>query len=270
MQFDLVSDLHLDLWDENTKDWKGIGTSLCCVVAGDVSRNPKLTVSFLKHLCEAYSHVIFVDGNHEHYRHYHDLETNEYAIEDALANNSNFHYLADSSLVVDGTAFVGTNGWWTFDFPEIAGVGNKIEAMDAFCAKENYAMRDAINVWTAAQEHAEFLGEVVMNLQDNDDIHEIVIVTHTVPRIDLIPISPGSNLVDWAKIGNSSMQEVLNYDIEGKISTWCFGHYHPYHCDIMLDGVRYVSHPRGRPSDAISPVYYPKKIDTELDTVLIR
>jgi hypothetical protein len=240
------------------------------VVAGDVSRNPKLTVSFLKHLCEAYSHVIFVDGNHEHYRHYHDLETNEYAIEDALANNSNFHYLADSSLVVDGTAFVGTNGWWTFDFPEIAGVGNKIEAMDAFCAKEDYAMRDAINVWTAAQEHAEFLGEVVMNLQDNDDIHEIVIVTHTVPRIDLIPISPGSNLVDWAKIGNSSMQEVLNYDIEGKISTWCFGHYHPYHCDIMLDGVRYVSHPRGRPSDAISPVYYPKKIDTELDTVLIR
>ena len=270
MQFDLISDLHLDQWNENLRDWKGIGTSLCCVVAGDVSRNPKLTISFLKHLCEAYKHVIYVDGNHEHFKHYHDLETNEVEIASALSKNDNFHYLAANSLVIDGTAFIGTNGWWTFDFPEIANISNKISSMDAFCVKEGHAMRDAVNIWTVAQEHADFLSEVVMNLQDNDEIAEIVIVTHTVPRDDLIMPSNKDDLVDWAKMGNSSMRDVLDYDTEGKISTWCFGHWHSYPCDVIIDNVRYVSHPRGRPEDALSSVYYPKKIDTDLDTVLMR
>ena len=265
MHFDLISDLHLDLWQDNIKDWRGISTSLTCIVAGDVSRDINLTVSFLRHLSTCYNNVLFVDGNHEHYKNYGQIQERQMQLEMSLDSIKNITFLADSALVLDNTAIIGANGWWTFDFPEKNGAASKIECMDAFCAKEDYHMRDAINIWTAAEEQANFLCEVVASMQDNDDIHDIIIVTHTVPRMDLM--QPYGDIVDWSKNGNSSMQDVLINDINGKISTWCFGHIHARHVDKRLDGVRYVSHPRGRPDDAIFPIYYPKRIDTQLDKI---
>ena len=270
MQFDLISDLHLDLWRENIKDWRGLGTSLVCVVAGDVAKDHRLTASFLKHLGDSYKSVIFVEGNHEHKHSYHDLAQSQIELEQSLGRIRNLTYLADSSLVIDGTAFIGSNGWWTFDFPEMDGADGRAHCMDMFCRKEGLRMRDAVGIWTAAQEQAEFLGNAVSMLNDKDDVHEIVIITHTVPRKDLIVPSIHDDVVDWSKIGNSSMIEVLDQDTEGKISTWCFGHYHSQHVDTVRDHVRYVSHPRGRPDDALSQHYYPKRIDTASDVVLNR
>lgn len=266
MQFDLISDLHLDLWKDNMKDWRGISTSLTCLVAGDISRDFDLTVSFLKHLSSCYNNVLFVDGNHEHYRNYGNIQERQLEIDMALSSIKNLTYLADSALVLDSTAIIGTNGWWTFDYPEKSDAASKVECMDAFCAKEGYHMRDAITIWTAAQEQSNFLCEVVASMQNNDDISEIILLTHTVPRMDLIP-PYDRDLVDWSKTGNSSMNDVLLNDINGKISTWCFGHIHSHHVDSRKDGVRYVSHPRGRPDDAIFPIYYPKRIDTQLDKI---
>jgi len=270
MQFDLISDLHLDLWKNNIKDWRGLGTSLICVVAGDVSRDPRLTVSFLKHLSESYKHVIFVDGNHEHFRKYHDLETSVIDLERQLSKIKNITYLADSSTIIDGTAFIGSNGWWTFDFPELNGGPGRLMAMEAFCQKEKWNMRDAVNIWSAAQEQAEFLCDVVSSLQNNDDIGEIVVITHTVPRHDLSSLSQGGDLVDWAKMGNSSMKQVLDNDPEGKISAWCYGHDHYHPGDQVIDGVRYISHPRGRPEDSMISSYFPKMVNTATDVIVSR
>jgi len=267
MQFDLISDLHIDLWRDNIKDWRGLGTSLVCVVAGDVSKDTRLTASFVKHLCDSYKHVMFIDGNHEHKASYGDLARAQLDLEHALGSCDNLTYLADATAVIDGTAFIGANGWWTFDFPELAGSDGRMMCMDQFCHKEGLRMRDAVGIWTAAQEQAEFLGNAVAMLNAKDDVGEIVLVTHTVPRHDLIIPSLNDDIVDWSKTGNSSMRDVLHADIDGKISTWCFGHYHSQHVDTVKDGVRYISHPRGRPDDAMYPFYYPKRIDTALDVV---
>jgi UDP-2,3-diacylglucosamine pyrophosphatase LpxH len=267
MQFDLISDLHIDLWRDNIKDWRGLGTSLVCVVAGDISRDTRLTASFVKHLCDSYKHVIFIDGNHEHKGSYDDLATAQLALEKTLDGFDNLTYLADATAVIDGTAFIGANGWWTFDFPELAGADGRALCMEHFCRKENLRMKDAVGIWTAAQEQSEFLANAVSMLNERDEVGEIVLITHTVPRHDLIFPSANDDIVDWSKMGNSSMQDVLHADIEGKISTWCFGHYHSQHVDVIKDGVRYISHPRGRPDDAVSTAYYPKRIDTALDVV---
>lgn len=267
MQFDLISDLHLDQWDNNIKDWRGLGTSLTCVVAGDVSRDHQLTVSFLKHLCDSYAHVMFVDGNHEHFRSYDRIQENVDFLDKKLGNLKNLTFLADASLVIEDTAFIGSNGWWTFDFPELAGASNRIQCMEEFCQRENWTMKDAVSIWTAAQEQSEFLGNVVENLQMNDDITEIVVITHTVPRMDLGRVDPAYGDYGWSKMGNSSMKDILNFDVEGKISTWCYGHNHVSPLDQTIDGVRYISHPRGRHFDSMIPVYYPKRIDTVHDLI---
>lgn len=261
MKFDLISDLHLDQWSTNIKDWRGLGTSLTCVVAGDVSKDLRLATSFLKHLCGCYKQVIYVDGNHENHGSYHDIPGRQQQIDDMTASIENLTYLADSACVIEGTAFIGTNGWWTFDYAALNNLGSKLDAMDHFCRKEKHSMRDAMHIWTAANEQASFLCDVTATLQDNDDVHEIVVVTHTVPRHDLI-FPRKYDINDHGKMGNSSMLDVLRYDINGKISTWCFGHYHGYNLDVMKDGVRYVSHMRGRPSDALTTTYYPLLVDT--------
>ena len=266
MQFDLISDLHLDYWKHNIKDWRGLGTSLYCVVAGDVSRDVRLTSSFLHHLSNAYKQVIFIEGNHEHNKQYNDLTSKEIELSNSLKNVPNITYLAESSCVIDGTAFVGAMGWWTFDFPAIDGSGH-LAVMEEFCDREHFHMRDAINIWQTAQEQAADLGEIVSSLQDADEIEEIVVVTHTVPRNDIVHHGIPGSLSEWGKIGNSSMKQVLAYDYENKTSTWCFGHFHEIPYDIKMDGVRYVSHPRGKPKDAMSQVYYPKRIDTVTDLV---
>jgi hypothetical protein len=39
MDFDLISDLHIDQWPADQKlSFRGLGTSLNCIVAGDVSQ----------------------------------------------------------------------------------------------------------------------------------------------------------------------------------------------------------------------------------------
>lgn len=91
-------------------------------------------------------------------------------------------------------------------------------------------------------------------------INEIVVVTHTLPRKDLITISNNMQTADLAKMYSSNLSRVLEADVNGKITTWCFGHYHDEACDRTIDGIRYISNPRGRPDDSIFPIYYPKLI----------
>lgn len=253
--FDLISDLHLDRWPSNHKSWKGLCTSQTCVVAGDVSSNPRLSTSFIKHLADCYEHVLFIDGNHEHKARPFNIERNEQFIEDQLSKLDNVTYLADAVTTIDGVAFVGSNGWWTYDYQELFGGGSRLECIEQFCADENLELADAMNIWQTAQEQVDYMAKVISIMQEDDDIDEIVVVTHTVPRPDLFYMD--GSLVDYGKMGNSSYQTVIDADYENKISTWVFGHYHSVHVDVEMNSIRYVSNPRGTPETSLSPVYHP-------------
>lgn len=259
--FDLISDLHIDRWPEANKIiWKGLGTSLTCVVAGDISQNPRITRDILYELSDSYNQVIFVDGNHEHKGYYDKIKENSEWYDNICSKRKNLTYLYDSTCIVGKTAFIGTNGWWSFDHlePNIS----RLEHIDHFCHKENIPHHVAIEIWDNAAENAEFLAKIVSHLTETNRIEEIIVVTHTCPRKELIQIPATWDLTDAAKMTNSMMADVLTADTSGKITTWCFGHCHDFACDVELDGIRYVSNPRGRPDDALSPVYYPKLIKT--------
>lgn len=256
--FDLISDLHVEHWKNNIKDWRGVTTSLVAVVAGDISSDYRLSMSFIKHLSDAYNHVVFIDGNHEHYGKYHDPSENEHHMDYFFNKIPNVTYLSDSSCIIDGTAFVGTNGWWTYDFPELSGGPSKFECIEEFCDQEAHDLDVALNIHALAEENAEYLASVVADLQDNDDITNIVCITHTLPRNDLVDSSMYS-IPTWAKSGNSLMSQVLAADVNKKITTWCSGHHHMPH-DKIIDGIRYVGHPRGLPQDNHGHAYFPKII----------
>ena len=75
---DLVSDLHIDQWDSNLPNlypcgevknfpfqWNGIVKSPYLIVAGDISDDLDLSLSYLDNISKYYKKILFVDGNHE-------------------------------------------------------------------------------------------------------------------------------------------------------------------------------------------------------------
>ena len=254
--FDLISDLHLGPHD--LFDWTGQATSPVCIVAGDISRDVEVVRETLEHLGKCYQAVFYIDGNNEH-RYNLDMITDSYKILDAaITDIPNVVFLQNNCVIINGVAIIGTNGWWTWDFDEYIDEEQcKLWWIDAM--KTGYETTTAIN--SLAYNDVAYLINSVKKLQVHPDVKRIIVVTHTVPIMDLISHDTTlTNSFEFNKMGNSHMSLVLDEDTENKIDTWCFGHYHNS-VDRDFGGIRYVNNCKGRHDDAEwSPTYYPKRI----------
>jgi predicted phosphodiesterase len=254
--FDLISDLHVDSRD--SFDWQGQATSSICIVAGDVGCDRKKTLETLGHLGTCYHAVFYIDGNDEHRSQLEFLDVSYAEFANQLSAVAKLIYLQDNVIIIDGVAVVATNGWWGYDFdPNI----------DYECCKKWYADKENLTDHAAdyiqihALNDAAYLINSVKRLQTHQDVRHIVVVTHTVPLPELIdhdPLLVGTERFNT--LGNRYMQQVLDADTEGKIHTWCFGHYHG-DVDQVHNGVRYVNNCLGRVDTVYAKsVYYPKRI----------
>jgi predicted phosphohydrolase len=255
--FDLISDLHIDTWDHDI-DWVGIATSPVCVVAGDISSDRKLVVETLRQLGKAYQAVFYIDGNDEHQQHLNNLDISYADLITRINKLPNVVYLQDNVVVIEGVAILGTNGWWNFDFDiSIDAVESALWYQDKFNLKDQ-SIADIIRMGT---EDAMYMINSVKKLQTHKDVKKIVMVTHTVPEPGLIEHDIDlDGTLRFNTMGNKYISQALDADTEGKIHTWCFGHYHGS-VDQYRNGVRYVNNCRGRGDTKYSKyVYYPQRI----------
>ena len=172
--------------------------------------------------------------------------------------------MQDDCLVIDNVAFVGTNGWCSYDF----GLGESNQAYTD--CKQWVQSTYKISMWATqqveamAQSDAGFLCRTVKKLQTHPDITKIVMLSHFVPDARLLKHDVHLDSTHrLGTTGNSWLTRCLEEDHEKKIDTWCFGH---YHSDIEqhLDGIRYLNNCRGRGgTDWCKPVYYPRRIEIE-------
>jgi predicted phosphohydrolase len=255
MQFDLISDLHIDFWPaEYQVNWQGIPTSLVAVIAGDVSRNPEITYSTVLEISKHYKHVLFVDGNHEH-NDRGNINIRREEIAELFSKYRNITYLYRNTTVLDGVAFIGCNGWWSYDFCEpYVGKSDCIQYMTDVIGKDPDVLMEQ---WHMAIEDAEFLGSAVKICSEDPTVKKIVLVTHTIPNRHFAWHPPGPDVATMGLQGSSYLPAVLDSDVNSKIKVWCFGHLHQKH-DENIFGVRYISNPRGVPTNLGSQkIYYP-------------
>jgi predicted phosphodiesterase len=256
IHFDLISDLHIDYWPTNQQiKWPGLGTSLVAVVAGDVSRSWTDTYDYLMMLRTHYRHVVFIDGNHEHDMQP-GLKFHSDILHDKLAGVGNITYLHRNSIILDNVAFIGCNGWWTYDFaqPEFS-IAEAWEILQTY----GFTSEHQEEIIKSAKQDAQTLVNIIKTFNADPNVKKIVVVTHTAPQYQFRYITPGSSPVHYAKSGSSFLANCLEYDTNKKIRAWCFGHCHT-EADQVVDGIRYVCHPRGRPEDGTA-IYYPKLIE---------
>lgn len=258
--FDLISDLHVESWGQF--DWSGQATSPVCVVAGDVAKDHAVLQHTLEHLTGCYQNVLYIDGNEEHKNYWDSIGENYNNFFQISQNTSGLVFLQNNVVITNGVAFLGTNAWWTWDFePEV----DIHQLQNWFVNQQQCNSYVPALISELAINDANYMISSVKRLQTFVDVKQIVVVTHTVPSINLVNHDP--ELVSSYRIntmGNSLMQQVLAADTEHKIKTWCFGHYHGS-VDRMLNGVRYVNNCRGRKdTDWHQSVYYPRRIEIEI------
>jgi UDP-2,3-diacylglucosamine pyrophosphatase LpxH len=254
LAFDLISDLHLDTWPAKF-DWTYRATAPYCIVAGDVARDRALLLRTLRHLSQCYQAVFYIDGNEEHSMYWNRINHSYQRLAQKISQIENIVYLQNNVVVINGVAILAANGWWGFDFDSVQEPGTVIEWykdrwQNAVQRDPAYptAVSDKDISWiiNAAVRDARYMVQSVRKLQISGDVNHIVVVTHTVPLPELIDHDlqlhgqPRFNTM-----GNAYMREVLDEDIEKKIHTWCFGHYH-LGVDRIINGVRYVNNCQGR------------------------
>lgn len=262
LAFDLISDLHLETWDEEF-DWSGKATSMFCVVAGDVCRDRDLLKQTLKHLSKCYQAVFYIDGNDEHRWGLDDLSASYRSLFKDLRKIPNLVYLQDNVVVVDGVAIVATNGWFPYDFD----LSIDPEQVQQWAMEEYHLGHLAIDqIRDMANTDTEYMIRSIQRLQKHNDVKKIVVVTHTVP--DPLLIEHDIELAGKMRfnvMGNRYMMQALAADTERKIHTWCFGHYHGS-IDAVKSNVRFVNNCRGRGDTTWKQwIYHPRRIEVHLD-----
>ena len=164
------------------------------------------------------------------------METVTKNLKQDIGNIKNFIWLQDDSLVIDNVAFIGTNGWTSFDFAED---GSYLENKKWMEETYKISMFAGQQIEAMAMSDAGFLCRTVEKLQRHPDIKKIVVISHFVPNVNLI--NHDTQLVNHPSRLNTSGNKftnkvLLEEDHEKKINTWCFGHYHSDVDSLIDDG----------------------------------
>jgi Icc-related predicted phosphoesterase len=232
--FDYCSDLHIDYWDKKWRTlymregekhhpmcWKKKSDLL--VVAGDISDNLDYSIEYLKEIKKYYKKIIFVDGNHEHIYITPKIYTKK-CISDKFLGLDGIHYLPSKDIIVEKTVFIGACAWWDYD------KGNKFDKDKMELSK---------NIFKVAKKEAMELEKKITKYEKNNNIEDIVIVTHTVPL---------KKFARNSKTDYSCFLRNLNLGERTKVKRWVFGHSHEKN-ECVKYGIKMFSNPRGRPAD---------------------
>jgi hypothetical protein len=236
--FDLISDLYVDNWAEDI-NWTAEPTSVMAVVAGDVSSDLDRTVYELKRISECYKQVIYIDGDLEHQSQLESVPSNRSYLNRKIERMKNCIYLYESVLLLNNTAFVGANLWWS--------PGNtKTNIND-----EEWV--DEMRLLSLHHADLEYLRNTVRRLQVTPNVNNIVIISHTVPNRELLVEPYRENLAtdasDWIEME----------DFDHKIKAWCFGH-GTRPVKFKMHRCEYVSNPKGLPSSWCGLQYHPQRV----------
>ena len=254
MKIDFGSDLHVDINQPRIggidfERYKNDGSEVL-VIAGDIANSAPLAIETMIAASKVYDHVVFVDGNHEHYVNIRTgmnvSKTMDY-IKSSVKKRTNITYLhGDNSVLINGVLFVGVNAWYDFKM-----IPKQYNSASAKIVWRHHLNDERLAVFDKqpevfAEEQTDALAQQVANYQNDDMIEKIVVVTHTVPHEKglLVKHDPIWDQLNGA-FGCTAMKKVYDADINNKIVYSLFGHTHyPYDFD-EYGTVRFIANPRG-------------------------
>ncbi|MFX3635533.1 MAG: metallophosphoesterase [Candidatus Pristimantibacillus sp.] len=268
MQFDLISDIHLDFWVEYSRNHLKVNKRLdefirnivpekpsrTLVIAGDLGHYNKQNYMLLNKLKAHYKYILIVAGNHDYYlitksiRNKYRYNSVDRLNEMKQMVNSlpDVVYLDGNVVQIDGIAFGGAGMWYDFEYGAQKLHKSKDEIYEHW---QSYSNDSVLIAGTPRLTESMFQSEAdkLSRIVEASD----VIVTH---------ISP-----DWAAIPEDRLNHLANsyYYFDGasyfpqiKDKIWCYGHVHRRE-DYINHQCRFINASLGYPDENES---LPKKI----------
>lgn len=266
MRFSVASDIHLEF---GNIDLRNESKADVLILAGDIIIAHELkfitdenkvnsrTWNFFYHVSNQFDKVIYIMGNHEHYRG--DFAFTEQKIRDFLKDFPNVIFLEKSAIEIGDTMFIGATMWTNFnkndelmklvadksmnDFRIIQNSNKMVNYRQTYITeKGEERTRPATRPGTfRAQDAYEDNCKAIEYFTEMLKTHnKVVMVTHHSPSmLSVHEKYKGSNL----NYAYSSANElfVMNHP---QIKYWVHGHTHESF-DYMLGDTRIVCNPRG-------------------------
>ena len=252
---DIVSDLHIDQWSNKYINKYPCGeisenpfkftksNSDYLIVAGDISDNLNTSIEYLNEISQFYKKILFVDGNHEHVHKYPQLYDKQYI--NNLVTNEKIVYLPSKPYKINKTVFIGCCGWWNYNNKNTQSIENCKKYFDNWI--NHFTVDDNIkfinDVIEKSKQEFEYLNTLLDKYNNDNEIENIIIVTHTVPDIKY---TENHSIVDNSACQcNTEFTKLFKYK---KLKKWIFGHTHKQWKET-INGIEFICNPRGRPED---------------------
>ena len=209
--FDLISDLNLS--PEDSFNWEGKATSLYCIIAGNISADLYTIKQTLSHLSKFYQGIFYTLGSLE-YHNISDIVKRTNEIRKACHSVRNLAIMHHHVVVIDGIAVIGANGWY----------GNTTYDEETASIIEVHRNEDIL-----------YLKNTIERLQKHLDVKKIVIVSNSVPGIELY-FGEHPETVDI----QLNLNIALIADTENKVSHWLYGTYGKV-VDTNINDINYIN-----------------------------
>lgn len=243
------------------------------ILAGDIGVAAKASQTinpFLHDMCDRHRAVIYVCGNHEHYKGSllrshdkiaHSMKMDKQGYVKANAPK-NLHILENSTVVIDHVAFIGATFWTNFHG------NNPIAMWDAQSLMNDYKL---IRTGTPLEKYK-------YKLRPNHLLHihqrsahyifdeipkqkaagkKVVVVTHHAPSYESIALH-FRNSRDHS-LNGSYASEYAYPIIDAQPNFWVHGHTHTSF-DYNIEGTRVICNPRGYEGEELNPGFNPNLV----------
>lgn len=226
------------------------------IVAGDVASatQPQRIITFLGHVLPRFKHVIYVLGNHEHYRG--NLTTTQgiitKVVADELGECSNLTIAGNNveEVSIDGVRFLCATMWTDYG----AATPNKdyIRKIISCYINDHKAIslaKGAVQPDTLADIFAATVMEFGLRLSGKDN-SKTVIVTHHMPSFSAVHPQYRSNDTVTKCLNHAFASDLDDFICEHKPAAWIFGHTHSaYHSNV--GDTQIICNPRGYPLERV-------------------
>jgi UDP-2,3-diacylglucosamine pyrophosphatase LpxH len=194
---------------------------------------------FFDEVCANFKDVIYIMGNHEHYKG--TFNKTASILRDALSEYKNLHFLDKKSIIIDGVKFVGCSLWTEVDIENPLTINKLRFAMNDFNLIKYCVNKDRYRKFTPEDAYIE---HVLSRMYLEKEITEpCVVVTHHAPSWKSIH----ERFADDKEL-NTLYASDLEYMMTDNVKLWIHGHTHNAF-DYKIGGTRVVCNPFGYPNE---------------------
>jgi len=259
----LCSDIHLE-FSNGEMDLPELPTDkeTVLVLAGDIglARKEWTYVPFLTEISNRFQQVIYVMGNHEHYKG--RFSTSYHDIANGICHLPNVDIYDGEFMIIDDVAFVCATFWASMNNGDPNVMWEAKQTMNDYKSirhgptnepwKRKLLPEETVS---KNQEHKDFIfSEITKHKEDG---RTVVVVTHHAPHVG--SLDGADDAFRTSRMGGAYYTECFEDIANSKPDLWLHGHLHQS-SDYKIENTRIICNPRG---------YYPDSLNPEFNPVLL-